>query len=177
MTTYLPMDRIRVAAGKAAASVLPDEVAETMPVAARTADGVRALQLFYRMVGPIPHGKPTLPTHAMWLDPKTAAVVRFAAVTPEELGLHPPLDPVPGVNCDMSDIPAYLAKRGRFFDLSPGVWEAFERSATSADTATDADVKEYWGLFLQLVHPEIAPYYTGAAKDFFDWARAIAGAP
>ena len=111
------------------------------------------------------------------LDPKTAAVVRFAAVTPEELGLHPPLDPVPGVNCDMSDIPAYLAKRGRFFDLSPGVWEAFERSATSADTATDADVKEYWGLFLQLVHPEIAPYYTGAAKDFFDWARAIAGAP
>lgn len=176
MGTYLPMSRIREAAGRAAAAVLPDEVAETHPVATRTDDGVRALVLYYRMVGPIPHGKPTLPTHAMWLDPKTANVVRFAAVTPEELGLRPPLDPVPGASADMSDILKYIAKRDRFFELSPGVWEAFDRSATSADTATDDDVKEYWSLFLQLVHPEIAPYYTGAAKDFFDWVRSVAGA-
>jgi hypothetical protein len=174
---FLSMDAIREAAGRAASKVLPDEIGETMPVVTRTDDGVRAIVLYFRVLGRRPNTRPTLPTHAMLLDPATAQVTSFRAVQPEEIGIVPPLDPVPGVRVDMSDMKAYLARRKRFFELSPGVWAAFAQGATNADTATDADVKEYWDLFRQLVNEPVAPYYTSAAKDFFDWVRAVAGAP
>ena len=72
---------------------------------------------------------------------------------------------------------AYLARRRRFFEISPDVWLAFARGGASVDAPTAAKVREYWDLFRQVVHESIAPYYTYAAKDFFDWVRAVAGAP
>lgn len=176
MSSFASMDRVREAAGRAVSAVLPDEIAETMPVATRTPDGVRALVLYYRMVGPPPNGKPTLPTHAMHLDPATAKVIRLWKVTPDEVGLRAPLAPVPGVDADMSDMNRFIDRRARFFAISPDVWEAFAQGGSPSGEGAGL-VKEYWTLFRQLVHPSIAPYYTGAAKDFFDWVRAIAGAP
>lgn len=176
MSTFASIDRVREAAGRAASAVLPDEIAETMPVATKTPDGAVVLVLFYRMVGPPPRGTPTLPTHAMHLDPASAKVLRFWKVTPDEIGLRGRLPPVPGVDCDMSNMDAFLDRRARFFAISPDVWEAFAKGG--APSGEDASlVREYWALFSQLVHPTIAPYYTGAAKDFFDWVRAAAGAP
>ncbi len=177
MGSFASMDQVREAAGRAASAVLPDEAAETMPVVTGTADGVRVLVLFYRMIGPPRRGTPTLPTHAMWLDPVTAKVVRFAKITPDEVGLRAPLPPVPGVNADMSDMNVFLDRRARFFAISPDVWEAFAQGAAAPSGEAAGLVTEYWDLFKTLVHPDIAPYYVGAAKDFFDWVRAIAGAP
>lgn len=178
---FLSMNQLREAAGRTSSKVLPDEVAETFPVVTRAygdrGAGALALVLYYRMVGPPPNGTPTLPTHAMLLDPVTGAVVSFKAVQPEDVGVRPPLDPVPGVHADMSDMTAYLARRRRFFEISPDVWLAFARGGASVDATTAAKVREYWDLFRQVVHESIAPYYTHAARDFFDWVRAVAGAP
>lgn len=177
MGAFVSMDQVREAAGRAASAVLPDEVGDTMPVATRRPDGVQLLVLYHRVVGPPMRGKPTLPTHAMLLDPRTAKVVRFWKVTPDELGLRAPLAPVPGVGADMTDMPAFLDRRARFFAISPDVWEAFEQNASAPSGETAAQVKEYWELFRTLVSADLAPHYVGAAKDFFDWVRAIAGAP
>lgn len=175
--TFLPMDRIREAAGRAASAVLPDEAGETIPVVTRVDGQVLAMVLYYRTVGRRPHTTPTLPTHVMYLDPATAKIVSFRAIQPEDIGLRPPLDPVPGMNVDMSDMPAYLLRRARFFEISPDVWEAFAQGGSSVDAATTAKVTEYWDLFRQVITGGVAPYYTAAAKDFFDWVRAVAGAP
>lgn len=177
MGAFVSMDQVREAAGRASSAVLPDEVGETMPVATRKQDGVQLLVLYFRVVGPPMRGKPTLPTHAMLLDPRTAKVIRFWKITPDELGLHAPLAPVPGVAADMSDMPAFLDRRARFFAISPAVWEAFDENASAPSGEAAAQVKEYWDLFRTIVQPDVAPFYTGAAKDFFDWVRAIAGAP
>ena len=175
------MNQLREAAGRTASKVLPDEVGETYPVVTRTqgapADGVLALVLYYDVLGQRPHTRPSLPTHAMLLDPSTGNVISFRAVKPEDIGVRPPLDPVPGVNVDMSDMKAFLARRARFFDLSPEVWAAFAQGGSSVDAATAEKAKEYWDLFRQVVHESVAPYYPSAARDFFDWVRAAAGGP
>ena len=175
--TFLSMNQLREAAGRTAQAVLPDEIGETLPVVTRTPEGVRALVLYYRIIGPPRRGTPSLPTHAMYLDPSTGTVTSFRAVNPEDIGIRPPLDPVPGVHVDMSDMNAFLARRARFFEISPDVWAAFAQGGASVDATTAETVKEYWDLFRQVVNAPVAPYYTYAAKDFFDWVRAVAGAP
>lgn len=176
-TGFLPAEEIRVIAGKAASAVLPDEVAETLPVVTNTEHGVRVLVLYYRILGRPPQGRPTLPTHAMLIDGRSGKVERFWALAPGELGLTPPLAKVAGAAADMSNINTFIDRRNRFLELSPDVWLAFEARSASTDAATRAKVEEYWQLFKQITQPDIAAYYTHAAKDFFDWVRAVAGSP
>jgi hypothetical protein len=174
--TFLSMDQLREVAGRTASKVLPTETGTTLPVITRSEGALRALVLYYPIEGRPPHGRPSLPSHAMFLDPTAGTVVSFRAIKPEEIGIRPPLTPVAGVHVDMSDMNAFLARRKRFFDISPSLWSAFEKGG-KADAKAAGLAKEYWDLFRQVVNESTAPYYTSAAKDFFDWVHAAAGGP
>lgn len=172
---FLSAEVIREAAGRVASSVLPDELAETLPVVTRTDEGVRAIVLFYRVSGPPGRGRPGLPSHVMLLEPRTGEVIRFLPMAPDDQHRYVGLAPMPGVRPDMSDMHGFLARRRRFLALSAGVWEAFEQRSPSRDAAIRPEVQEYYGIFEMITPEAVAPYYVTAAKDFFDWVRGLAG--
>lgn len=177
MAPFLPAEKLREVAGRAASAALPDEVNETLPVATRGKGGVEALVLFYKIVGPPGRGKPALPSHAMRIDPRTGNVLRFWAATPRELGLGGALPSVPGAGMLPDDVTDFLDARDRFLAISPDVWAAFEAGSTSVDAATQDLVSEYYALFLRITRAPIAPFYVGGAADFFAWIRAVLGGP
>lgn len=175
-TPYLSVEKLREAAGRAASAVLPDEAAETLPVVTRTEHhGLSVLIMFFKMSGR-PPAPPTVspPTHAVWLDPRTGKVQRFRACKPEDLGLTEPLPKVPGAGEGIMDgMEKFLERRDRFFELSPLVWAAFESDVVTLDEDMRETVAEYYALFLQIVIPEVAPFYTGGAADFFAWIATV----
>lgn len=177
MATFLPAGRLREVAGRAASTVLPDEVNETLPFATRGAGGVEALVLFYKVTGPRGKTRVELPSHAMRIDPRTGVVLRFWACDPADLGLVPPLPPVPGAGALPDAVTDFLDMRDRFLAISADVWEAFEAGGTSVSAATRDLVAEYFDLFLKITRASVAPFYVGAAQDFFGWIRAVLGGP
>lgn len=177
MAPILPASKFRAAAGRAASTVLPDEVSETLPIATKVEGELRVLVLFYKVLGRRGATRVELPSHAMHLDPRTGVVLRFWACDPTELGLSTPLAQVPGAGALPDDVTDFLDLRDRFFDISPTVWEAFEAGGSQVSAPTRDLVHEYFDLFLRITRPSVAPFYAGAARDFFDWIRAVLGAP
>lgn len=178
-TPFLPVETLREAAGRASGAVLPDEIAETLPVVTKTEHGLSVLIMYFRMSGrPPAPPKVRLPSHALWLDGRTGKVQRLWACKPEDLGLRDPLPKVPGAGAGIEDgMPKFLERRGRFFELSPEVWAAFEQGGTKLSDSMREKVAEYYALFLQIVIPDVAPFYTGGAADFFQWIAAVLTGP
>jgi len=58
-------------------------------------------------------------------------------------------------------------------ELSPTVWEAFAIGRIALDPATDAVVKEYYGLFKEIAKKPLIPYYKAVATDFFSWLDKV----
>lgn len=175
---YLPARELRDIAGKTSAPLLPLETAVMWPVATRANGPLEALVVYYDETGPRTHRTVHPPHHAMRLDPVTGKVLHFGATTPERLGLRRPFTAVPGVGIDPKmTVPEFIAKRDRFLDISADVWSSFAAGTPSGGAATATLAAEYWDLFSRITKAEVAPFYAGAAKDFFDWVRAAAGAP
>jgi hypothetical protein len=175
---FMSAQEIREIAGRTAAAVLPDEVAETMPVPRRKNDNVVLLIMYYTETGPPNKREVGLPHHAMELNPSSGDVLRFWACSPEELGIEPPLSPVEG-----ADIPQgmtsdeFVEKRQEFLDISSRVWEAYYHGDTQVSGPTADLVKRYYALFLEITKKEVAPYYVAAAGDFFNWVKSVTPAP
>lgn len=175
---YLPARELRDIAGKTSAPLLPLETAVMLPVPIRTNGALEALVVYYDETGPRTHRTVHPPHHAMRLDPTTGKVLHFGATTPERLGIRRPITPVPGVGIDPKmTVPEFITKRDRFLEISADVWSSFAAGSTSVDAATATLVAEYWDLFAHITKAEVAPFYTGAARDFFDWVRAASGVP
>jgi hypothetical protein len=177
MATFLPAERLREVAGRAASAVLPDEVSETLPFATRGKAGVEVLVLFYEVRGRGAASRVLPPSHAMRIDPRTGVVLRFWACDPAELGLAGPLTPVPGAGALPDDVKDFLDYRDRFIAISADVWEAFEAGNVALAGPIPNLVAEYYDLFLKITRAEIAPFYVHAAPDFFGWIRSVLGLP
>lgn len=175
---YLSAHEIREIAGKTAATQLPIETATMLPVPLKKAGGLEALVVYYTETGPRTNRTVHPPHYAMRLDAATGKVLHFGATTPERLGIPQPLVPVPGAHIDpkMTGL-EYADARDRLLDISRDVWTAFEAGSTSPDAQTTALAREYLDLFLKITKPEVAPFYTGAAPEFFAWLRAVTGTP
>lgn len=178
-TAFLPVEKLREVAGRASGAVLPDEIAETLPVVTKTEHGISVLIMYFPMSGrPPAPPRVGLPSHALWLDGKTGKVQRFWACKPEDLGLRDPLPEVPGAGVGIDDgVPKFLERRARFFELSPEVWAAFEQGDTQLSEDMREKVAEYYALFLQIVIPDVAPFYVSGAADFFQWIGAVLTTP
>jgi len=169
-------DKVREIVGRAAAASLPDEVAETKPMITATSPGPRLVVVFYNETGP-PHARKVgLPHHLIEVHPVTGQVLRFAKCRPAELGISTPPAPVPGVDFDKSlPIEEQMKLSSRFFSISAQVWGLFlHRASRPLDEPGTQLVREYWHIFAHTTKKEIAPYYVGAAPDFFAWLRATA---
>lgn len=171
----LSAHEIRDIAARTAATQLPLETAATLPVPLRAEGGLVALVIYFNETGPRTNRVVHPPSHAMRIDAATGKVLRFEATTPEKLGIPQPSVPVPGAGVNRSWTGLQFAQhRDRFLDLSRDVWLAFAAGGTSVDAATRDLAREYLELFLALTTPAVAPFYVGAAKDFFAWLRAAA---
>ena len=85
--------------------------------------------------------------------------------------------PVPGAGALPDDVKDFLDFRDRFIAISADVWEAFEAGSVAVPAAMRDLVAEYYDLFLKITRVEIAPFYVGAAPDFFGWIREVLGLP
>lgn len=173
---FVPARELQRIAGATSGAVLPDEDAETLPVSHKDAKyGLVILILYYRESGPPRQRVVTPPHHAMYLDPTSGKVLRFWACGPDELGIPIPPPPVPGAG-----IPSgmaheeFISKRDRFLDVSPAVWEAFASGTAQFPPETKSLIVEYRSLFLRITKAEVAPFYVGAASDFFRWIDDVA---
>jgi hypothetical protein len=174
MTAFVPAQEIRRIAGRMSGAVLPDEDADTLPVPIRTDKGVALLVMYYRESGPPDQREVDLPHYAMHLDGETGKVLRFFACAPKELGIAPPLSPVPGADVDPAmDGLAFFHTRERLLDLSPALWAALASDA-EVDASTAEAAKEYLAIFLRITKAEVAPFYLAAAPDFFEWLHSAA---
>lgn len=176
--TLLPVPELRDLAGRAAAALLPIETAAMVPIPRKTDTGLEALVVYYEETGPRLQRKVHPPSHALRLDATTGQLLHFGPTTPERLGIKRPLVPVPGARIAPGMTGAEFAdKRDRLLEISRDVWLAFAAGSSSVDPVTAELVREYVDLFLQITKPEVAPFYLGAARDFFSFLRSIAGAP
>ncbi|MEZ5352925.1 MAG: hypothetical protein R2762_09845 [Bryobacteraceae bacterium] len=174
----LSAESIREIAGRTAAANLPDEVAETLPVITAAGGSPRVRIVFYNETGPPNARKVHLPHHLIEIHPVTGNVLRFAKVRPREVGVADPPVRVPGVDYDDSlTVDEYIRIEDRFLAISPAVWRLFLDHANqpSANEESVKLVREYWDLFARSTPWEVAPFYIGAAPDFFSWVRATAG--
>jgi hypothetical protein len=161
-------------AGAAASSVLPDEVAETLPVPTKIDGQVRVVILYYNTKA---RGQPVIspPHHAMILDPIAGKVIRFWACTPDDLGVTSPTGPVKGTGLDTKmSADEFWQKRDRFLEISLTVWEAYAAGNTQLDPQTKAVVREYAALLDQVEVKPLLPYEEAVAADFFAWLRKAA---
>jgi hypothetical protein len=174
-THFIPAQEIRRIAGSTSGAVLPDEDADTFPIPVRADGGVVILVMYYKELGP-PERRVVHPPHyAMYLDGETGKVLRFWAVTPDELGIRPPLPPVPGVGIDRTmSVEEHIRRRERFFDLSPDLWRAYAAGGTGVDPAVAAAAREYLDLFSTITKKEVAPFYVAASPAWFEWLRSVA---
>ena len=188
-TPFLPVRTLKAAADRAAYSVLSIETAQTQPVPVKTEHGTSIQILYFTMSGR-PPAAPKIgpPTHAMWLDGTSAKVQRFWATSPDDLGFPDPLPKVPGISGgdpgdpdidaeDDDESKSFVVELERFQALSPEVWGAFAAGSTSVSAETRDRVSEYFQLFLSLTNPDVAPYYTCGAPDFFAWIHAVLTGP
>ncbi len=174
---FLTAEQIREIAGRTASATLPDEVAETLPVITEAGRGPRVLIVFYSETGP-PHARTVRPPHYfIELDPASGKVLRFSRCRPEDLGIAMPLVRVPGVDYDETmGVDAYIQLEDRFLAISPAVWRLFlNRSQQTLDEESRKLIGEYWNIFSRITTWETAPFYIGAAADFFGWVRSNAG--
>jgi hypothetical protein len=163
---------LRKEAGAVASGVLPDEVADTLPVPHRDGSGLIILILYYRESGPPNRRVVRPPDHAMHLDPVSGKVIRFWACRPEDLGIEKTVKPVEGagIRPGMTS-QEFFEKRERFLDISPQVWHAFASGSSQFDASTETLLREYYRLFLEITKAEVAPFYAAAAPDFFGWLQ------
>jgi hypothetical protein len=172
-THFIPAEEIRRIAGSTSSAVLPDEDADTFPIPLRADGGVVILVMYYSETGRPGRRVVHLPHYAMILDGETGKVLRFWAVTPDELGIRAPLTPVPGAGSDPAmPVEERIRKRDRFLAISPDLWRAF--AAGGKDPATAAAAREYLDLFLSLTKKEVAPFYVAASPAWFEWLRSVA---
>jgi hypothetical protein len=173
----LPAERFREIAGQVAATNLPDEIAETLPVITEVRGGPEVLIIFYRETGKPNRRTVHPPTHFVAMHPASGAIIRFAKASPRELGIRLPVEPVAGVGIDSRmSMDDFIAKDARFLEISAPVWRLFlNRSQGPLDDGSRALVREYWDLFAQTTKAEVAPFYIGAAPDFFSWVRSERG--
>jgi hypothetical protein len=175
---YLSAHEIRDIAAEAAAALLPTEIATMLPVPLKTETGPVALVVYYSETGRPNQRTVHPPSHAMKIDLVTGKILHFGATTPERLGIRRPAPAVPGAGIPPGLTGSEFAdKRSRLLDISRDVWTAFLDGDSPVDAATRDLAREYYSLFLQITKTEVAPFYTGAAKDFFAWLRATAGGP
>lgn len=176
--SLLPVPELRELAAQVAAALLPVETAVMLPLPRKGDGGLEALIVYYQETGPRTNRTVHPPSHAMRLDAATGKLLHFGPTTPERLGIQRPLVPVPGARIDPAMTGMEFAdKRARLLEISREVWLAFASGSAQVDATTADLVREYVDLFLQITKPEVAPFYLGAAKDFFAFLRAIAGAP
>ena len=174
-THFLSVHELQVIGGAAASKRLPDEDADTFPIPLWTDDGLVILVMYFKEGGP-PGQRVVYPPHyVMYLDGETGKVLRFKPCKPEDLGIHAPIKPVPGVDVDPT-MPAdeYIRKSDRFFTLSPDVWRAYAAGSTKVSPAVAAEVKEYVDIFRSIVKKEEAPFYVAASPHYFTWLFAVA---
>ncbi|MEZ5401837.1 MAG: hypothetical protein R2729_19340 [Bryobacteraceae bacterium] len=171
----LGITQLREIAGRTASRSLPDEAAETFPVITEAGGGARVRIVFYTETGPPNARQVHPPHHVMDLDPTTGQVLRFERCQPRDIGIATPAQPVPGVAYDASDgIEGFARRTGRFFEISPAVWRLFLNRGAPLDAGGKALVAEYWDLFSRITKADVAPFYIGAAADFFGWVRSSA---
>ncbi len=174
-THFISADEIRRIAGSTSAAVLPDEDADTFPIPVRVGGGVVILVMYYKETGRPGQRVVHPPHYAMHLDGETGKVLRFWAVTPDELGIRTPLTPVPGAGTDPAmAVDERIRRRDRFLALSPDLWKAFAAGSKQVDGAVAAAAREYLDIFLTITKKEVAPFYVGASPAWFEWLRSVA---
>jgi hypothetical protein len=168
-------EEIRLSAGKVASAVLPDEIAETLPVPKRTSGQLAVQILYYRESGRPGNRRVQAPEHCMLLDAESGKLIRFWACTAEELGIdrQSPVVAGAGVRPGMT-AEEYSAREDRLLAISQPIWSAFFTGQTSEDSATRALAREYRQLFLESTKAEVAHFVVGAAGEFFKWLEATA---
>lgn len=179
MSRYRPAREIRNIVGAAAAAVIPDEYGETIPCPVRAGDALVLRVVFFPSSGPPSRRVVLPPRFVVDVDGERAAIVRLARCTPDEVGVVPPLAPVPGAGVEpTAPVDDFVRRRERLLDLAPAVWEAFAAGATAAPGAVGAgEVREFYELLLSITTADVAPFYPAVAPEFFRWVRATAGAP
>ncbi|MEZ6138325.1 MAG: hypothetical protein R3C53_25865 [Pirellulaceae bacterium] len=170
---FKPASEICIKAGRVAASSLPDEVAETLPIPRRTEDEFALIIMHYSESGPPGKREVGLPHHATLINPQTAEVEKFWKCSPEELGIQGQLPKIDGVGIDpeMTSM-QFVEKRKRFLEISANVWEAYFRRNEKPNAATKVVIAEYVELFGNITKQEVAPFYIAASPDFFRWLQA-----
>lgn len=174
-TPTVSAEEIQRIAGATSTAVLPDEDGQTFPIPVRVDGRVVILVMYFHVLGPRHRQVVELPYYAMHLDRETGKVLRFWLVTPDELGIRAPLEPVAGAHDDPS-VPwqEYVRRRERFLALSPDLWTAFAAGGTRPSPAVAAAAREYLDLFLAIATEAVAPYYPAASPAFFQWLHAVA---
>jgi hypothetical protein len=169
--------QFREIAGKTAAGNLPIETAETVPMITEMHGGPRVVIVFYSETGSPGMRTVHPPERLLEIHPSTGKVIRFRKIGPRDLGLAWPPPAVPGVGIDPAmTVEEFIAKRERFFAITPDVWRRFlNRARVALDDAGRELASEYWTLFSQITKADVAPMYVGAAGDFFGWLRSTAG--
>lgn len=167
-------DELRRIAGAIAAKLLPLEIAQTLPVLVRHGPGFAVIVLFYPETGRPNRRTVSPPTHAMLLDAASGGLIRFWQTSAEELGIVQPCVPVagagipPGMSTD-----EFIRMRDRFLAISADVWTMFAYPGPPDPTGREL-VAEFRLLFLKITKSEVAPFYVGAAAEFFAWVFASA---
>jgi hypothetical protein len=173
--TYKSAHELRRIVGSVAGAVLPDEIAQTLPIPKKSKSALVIQVLFYREGGPPGNRKVSLPHYAMYLDPVTGKVLRFWAIRPQEMGISEPLQAVPGAGIDPPNMTGmeFFHLRERLLDISAEVWEAYASGKTDFDESKGALIREYRSIFLRITKKEVAPFYVMSSPDFFEWLRVV----
>ena len=167
-------EEIQLLAARRASTLLPIEVAKTIPVPVRHNRGFAIQVLYYRQVKRSGQKQVSLPHHCMLLDPESGSIIRFWACTSAELGLADELPEINGAGIQ-ADMPfdEFMEKRERFVEISADVWKAYFRDEDVVDEPTKLLVCEYRQLFLVTTDAKVAAFMVAAADDFFGWLDKV----
>jgi hypothetical protein len=172
---FLPTREILTILGKHSITKEGGSDDETFPIPVRLGSRVVLLVMYYKIQGPRGDCRIDPPHHAMHMDGETGRVLRFWPTKPEELGIHGPLKPVPGLGGkEMDPVPEQLEKYAFRDAHSPEVWAAYAAGRTDVDPATAAMVKQYRDTFFALTMDRVAPLYLAASPDYFQWLNTVA---
>jgi hypothetical protein len=156
-------------AGATSSQVLPDEIAETLPMASKSAHNLYVIILYYRE---IPRKELIYPPHYMMiLDAVLGKVVRFEPCTPDSIGVKKPVGiPEEGYGLDPNmSAREFWEKTDRFLDLSKTIWQIYISDNMKMDSQTKNIIKEYYSIFEKIAKKPLLPYYHAIASDFLDW--------
>ena len=158
-------------AGSTVSKVLPDETAESLPVATKSGTAIQMVILYYDE-SMIP-GKEIVypPHHIIVIDTSSGKIIRFDSCTPSKLGVDKPADiPEEGFGLDPKlSADDFWKKRDRFLELSPIVWKLFKLNPAKSDSKAIQIIREYYSIFKEIAKKPLIPYYHAVARDFFKW--------